>query len=584
MVEELLAESKALAERGDLTAARAKLKELEDWLDTEEDIVAATAWNAELKQLENADFMASLEPRSEPAGEPQLSTAHRDENTDDGSTVLEPPSQGALQADSSDAAHAETVLDRTLLSGQRGSEPALGATALRAVAQPQVVVIRHVAALEPVPILAPKVVPQTTPEPAALFVPAPAARAKPTEAVPAAAPGMAQEPDFRDSRLEAILARGPQATAGVASPSPAPMAAAPESGPTAGAGTGQRQRTKAAKKGVFRPEVVAVLAGIAVVVVVLEPWKWGHDKKTPAAAADSRYPDVSFRESRIDAVTPEAVRAQFGQKKEPPKPEFTTSLTAAMPPARETQHSAQTADFSGTSKLAGAHARAATHTPVATAPIAQVTQVAAEQTPAPAEPMPARRRGSRYYNDAPPEEPGAGAAKKPTGVQPAGLPVNTRIRAELQIGITSTKHDAVVLARVLAPVQVADKVLVPKGALLRGRSSNDKDRVYIRFSELIVGKDKLSIDASVVEGDLPGVHAQKREATLEERQQSRVAQGALGAAADVALSLTGAGAAATALRGVSSGAVQETQQAQQYDTSVVLIVPARTPLELVVVE
>jgi len=213
---------------------------------------------------------------------------------------------------------------------------------------------------------------------------------------------------------------------------------------------------------------------------------------------------------------------------------------------------------------------------------APTAPVIAEQTAATGE-RPTHHHGTRYYY-LPPDDAPATSVQKPTGAQPAGLPLNTRIRAELQIGISSTKHDSVVLAQVVTPVQVGDKVVVPRGALLKGRSSSDKDRVYIRFSELVVGNQRFTIDASAVEGDLPGLKAQKREATLEERQQSRVAQGALGAAADIALGLAGAGAAATALRGVSGGAVEETQRAQQYDSSVVLMVPARTAVEAVVVE
>jgi hypothetical protein len=543
MFEELLAESKALAKAGDLKGALAKVRELQDWCNTEEEVVISRTWQQELVQRDNADFMSSLAPRVVPndlSAAPEAGETVKDMSVND-KTVLSAPA--------TDVVAAPTPV------GDSENDSGIAFFAPRA--------------REPVSLIEEEAPPRATP--------AAAPHGKPPESAAPAVVESPGTPEFRDSRLEAFVAGAPVAPAAAAAAPPA-TAAKPEAEPAH-----DRPRTKPQGKGIFRREVIVALAGLGVLTVILEPWKWGHEKKPQAAPADSRYPELSFRESRVDAVTPEATRALFGQKKEPAKAEFTSSLVAAATPPAMSQSGRGTTATPGGSKASGSHVRAAKHVAVPAAPPPQPGQVAPEQTPATAEAAPARRRGSRYY-DAPVEDPAAGAAKKPAGIQPAGLPVNTRIRAELQIGISSTKHDAVVLARVLAPVQITDKVLVPKGALLRGRSSNDNDRVYIRFSELIVGKDRFSIGAAVVEGDLPGVHAQKREATLEERQQSRVAQGALGAAADVALSLAGAGVAATALRGVSSGAVQETQQAQQYDTSVVLMVPARTPLEAVVVE
>ena len=189
-----------------------------------------------------------------------------------------------------------------------------------------------------------------------------------------------------------------------------------------------------------------------------------------------------------------------------------------------------------------------------------------------------QRRGAHFFDVSAEAVP-----VKAKGPAAAGLPVNTRLKAALEMGISSSKTDGVVLARVLAPVLVGDKVVVPKGALLRGKASSDNERMYLQFSELLIGDQKLTLTGSAIEGEYAGLLAQKRQASLEEQQKAALAAGALGAAADVALQLT-TGVQASALQDTTGGAVQATQQAQKVDPKVVLVVPAKTPFEVVITE
>lgn len=151
----------------------------------------------------------------------------------------------------------------------------------------------------------------------------------------------------------------------------------------------------------------------------------------------------------------------------------------------------------------------------------------------------------------------------------------------MQLGIASTRHGKVI-AEITEPVRIGDRVVVPQGALITGVSSSDSERVYVRFTEVIVENQRFAIEATAVSDDLPGIAAERRQATLEERQSSEIARGALDVAKDLAVGF--AGPAGNALRRIGEGAVQETRRENEYDSSVMLMVPAKTKFFVVVTE
>ncbi len=597
MFDELLTTSKAQAEAGDLLTARATLQTLQSYIDNDEQNDAAAIWNDALAELESMQFVLSLDGgANDNAAAGQVArTIYEPTDVDARTQVSGPPTEAIRMAAAPTSQPACVVLVDPVADIPSASVKPKAVTAPAPV-QPMTASERPVQAVEASAPLAVATSPTSTPK---VLAPEKMAELAPTVAAPGG---------FRDSRFEALVAGGTAASepSAVTVPPAVPSKSEP--------------KRKAAKKGAFRTEILFLLLGVGMVAMILEPWTWGGSKGDKAAAHfDNKYPELGLREAREDTVTPDQVRARMFQEKEAPRPEFNSTLAAKAPktappeitvdapqanpsvaqvpepePMREMTRPARQAQATktkgGRPGLGGKVAREretgggqmpAMPAAVPTAMLSAAAIAANDAVPPTGEEIAVRpRRGTRYY-EAPAED---APAAKPTGPQPIGLPLNTRVRLELQIGITSTKHDAVVLARVSEAVRIGEKVVLPKGALLKGRSSNDADRVYIRFHEVVIGKEKFAVDASAVEGDLPGVKAMKREATLEERQQSRVAQGALGAAADVALRAAGVGVAGTVLRGVSSGAVEETQQAQQYETSVVLVVPARTQVDAVVFE
>lgn len=352
---------------------------------------------------------------------------------------------------------------------------------------------------------------------------------------------------------------------------------------------GARKESPGGRRRLLKPEVLIIAGGLGVLCLILKPWHWisSNSARMTAAAVDP-YPDVAFKTLRMEPTTVDAVRAKFSEERQSPKPEFVARpapVRAAVVPETPPAPTAE-APVAAPKRVSVSSARPARRaTPVlASAPLSVQSApelATAAAVEAPAETPPPRRQGGRFFDVAPaPGAPPAGHETKSTSS--AGLPVSTRIKVALGLGISSTKPDVTVLAEVISPVKVDDRVVIPAGAIMMGTSSSDRERVYVRFHQVVVGGRKLSLGAAAAEGDMPGIKAIKREATLEERQQSRLAQGALGAAAGLAEALVGP--AGSTLRELSDGAVRETQRAQEVDSSVVLIVPAKTQFEAIVTE
>jgi hypothetical protein len=166
-----------------------------------------------------------------------------------------------------------------------------------------------------------------------------------------------------------------------------------------------------------------------------------------------------------------------------------------------------------------------------------------------------------------------------SGAERLQLAVGARIEAVLDLGISSARHGTVV-ARTTDEVRDTAGQVIPKGAVLTGRSSSGHKRIYIELSGLRIGSVQYRLRGVATRGDDLGLEAERIETPLQERAGSRVADGAL----DVlkGLATVAGGRVAQALSHTAGGAVDEVQREQRIDRTVTLKVPAGTAFTVVI--
>jgi hypothetical protein len=120
------------------------------------------------------------------------------------------------------------------------------------------------------------------------------------------------------------------------------------------------------------------------------------------------------------------------------------------------------------------------------------------------------------------------------------LPEATSLKAALVTGISSAAH-GVVLARLTADVTVNGKRILRKGDIVKGRSRNNFERIFITFTSAKNGA--IAFVGNAVTGGQPGLPAAKKRIPKEERGTNIVARGALRTAGSVADALGGKGVA-----------------------------------------
>lgn len=128
-------------------------------------------------------------------------------------------------------------------------------------------------------------------------------------------------------------------------------------------------------------------------------------------------------------------------------------------------------------------------------------------------------------------------APKPKS-EPLALPVGSKLKAHLVSGISSSKH-ATVVARLTADIVVNGTVVLAKGDVIKGRSSNDSQRVFVDFRQGIRGGRRIKFAGHAVTGTLPGLPATKKVIPKEERGTNVMARGALTTAGSVAARMGG---------------------------------------------
>jgi hypothetical protein len=159
------------------------------------------------------------------------------------------------------------------------------------------------------------------------------------------------------------------------------------------------------------------------------------------------------------------------------------------------------------------------------------------------------------------------------------LSEGTRIRAVLDLGISSARHGTVV-ARTTQQVTDAAGVVIPKGSVLTGRSSNGHNRIFIDVTGVRVGIKQYRLRGVATRGEDLGLDAERVETPLEDRTSARVADGALGVLKGLAA--VAAGPAGHALSQTAGGAIEEVQREQRIDRNVTLKVPAGTGFTVVI--
>jgi hypothetical protein len=165
-----------------------------------------------------------------------------------------------------------------------------------------------------------------------------------------------------------------------------------------------------------------------------------------------------------------------------------------------------------------------------------------------------------------------------------GLKVADRFKARLEVGIVSSVREEVI-ASVAEDVVRAGKRVLKKGDILRGRSSNDDKRVFIRVQSVETGGRSLAVNGYAIDKRMPGLRATRREATLEERSRKSAAGGAIGGVAREAGAILAEGSVVGRIaEGATNGVASEAQREMQPDSSWVLEVPAARTFEVVVTE
>jgi hypothetical protein len=164
------------------------------------------------------------------------------------------------------------------------------------------------------------------------------------------------------------------------------------------------------------------------------------------------------------------------------------------------------------------------------------------------------------------------------------LRIGDRFKAKLEVGIVSSVREEVI-ASVVDDVVRDGKRVLKKGDMLRGRTSNDDKRIFIRFQSVDCGGRPLALNAYAVEKKMPGLRAVRREATLEEKSKKSAASGAIsGVAREAGAILAEGSAVGRIVEGAANGVASEAQQEVKTDSSWVLEVPAGKTFEVVVTE
>ncbi|MEQ9498149.1 MAG: TrbI/VirB10 family protein [Deltaproteobacteria bacterium] len=178
---------------------------------------------------------------------------------------------------------------------------------------------------------------------------------------------------------------------------------------------------------------------------------------------------------------------------------------------------------------------------------------------------------------------GYGVEAKERGL---GLPVGTRLKAKLLVGASSANRSPV-LAKVTEPVRVGGSVKVKAGAILRGRANADAStgRLYIDFEEVRMNQERYALQGyAISHGDMPGLVARRREASLEDRVGAGGLGGAVGAGGEIASEVAGSGVVGKVVRRVAQGTVPEAQRELEADRrGVTYEVAAGTAFEVLVV-
>lgn len=162
------------------------------------------------------------------------------------------------------------------------------------------------------------------------------------------------------------------------------------------------------------------------------------------------------------------------------------------------------------------------------------------------------------------------------------LPLLTKMQARLSTGVSSATH-GVALATLTESVKVDGKIVLPKGAVLKGKSANTNERIVIRFTTAQAGNTSIDfVGVAHSLGDLhPGLKAKKRIIPKEERGGNAVARGALTTAGRTAARI-GGGVAGELVGDVAREGIGEARPDFQERAPFVLTVPKGLQFTVVV--
>lgn len=195
---------------------------------------------------------------------------------------------------------------------------------------------------------------------------------------------------------------------------------------------------------------------------------------------------------------------------------------------------------------------------------------------------PTNAQGPAFYRPGGVLSPGGPQQFANARANDVSLSPGDRLVVRLEVGASSLAKKTV-LARTVKAISRRGRVIVPRGAIIKGRASSDQERLQIEFSQAIAPTGaRTRFRGYAVEGKMPGLIAQKREATFEERQSAGVARGALGVVRDVAGAVTNL--PGRALQRVADETVPEAQREVTPKQLYVLEVAAGRKFEIVITE
>lgn len=169
------------------------------------------------------------------------------------------------------------------------------------------------------------------------------------------------------------------------------------------------------------------------------------------------------------------------------------------------------------------------------------------------------------------------------------IPVGTRIEAKLESGIDSLNHGQVV-ARVTRPVKSDGREVLPRGAVLVGRSSSRSGatRVYIDFMKAETGGKTVQFSGHAVVGGFAGLPATVKQLGPSDgdRRESRAARDSARAGANVAGEIAGAlsPTAGRVINQVGGGQASEVGQERPSTGGRQLLVAANTEFQVMVTD